>query len=171
MGDAFARGPFEYKEEAKQEDTTVKEEKPVRTIISSSSIFFIKKMGLAATFNIVNLEQTNCGKTFQHLLKLLETQYKNHFDYIYFVCPTFPWNQTYQNWSYVNHLDIIIIDCDHDDVDYYLKLITFVAERRNSLIIIDDCASSQAVKNRTSEIVRLGFSARHCGLSFIVITQ
>ena len=39
------------------------------------------------------------------------------------------------------------------------------------LIILDDCASSQAVKNRTSELVKLGFSARHYSLSTIVITQ
>ena len=41
----------------------------------------------------------------------------------------------------------------------------------NSLIILDDCASSQSVKNRTSELVKLGFSARHYGFSTIVITQ
>ena len=43
--------------------------------------------------------------------------------------------------------------------------------RTNSLIILDDCASSQDVKNRTGEIVKLAFSARHYGLSTIVITQ
>ena len=36
---------------------------------------------------------------------------------------------------------------------------------------MDDCASSQDVKNRTSELVKLAFSARHFGLSTIVITQ
>ena len=34
-----------------------------------------------------------------------------------------------------------------------------------------DCASSQDVKNRTSELLKLAFSARHFGLSTIVITQ
>ena len=56
-------------------------------------------------------------------------------------------------------------------VDYYLRQLAWVAEDTNSLIILDDCASSQAVKNRTSELVKLGFSARHYGLSTIVITQ
>ena len=42
-------------------------------------------------------------------------------------------------------------------MDYYRKLITFVAEGRNSLIIIDDCASSKSVKNRTSELSDLDF--------------
>ena len=111
-----------------------------------------------------------CGTTY-HLLELSETQYKNHFDYIYLVCPKFPDNETYQNWSYVNDSDFLVIGCDHDDVDHYLKLITYVAQGTNSLIILDDCASSQAAKNRTNELVKLGFSARHYGLSTIVITQ
>jgi hypothetical protein len=39
------------------------------------------------------------------------------------------------------------------------------------LIILDDCAGGQSVKNRTSELVNLGFHARHYGFSTIVITQ
>ena len=63
------------------------------------------------------------------------------------------------------------IPCDHDEVECYLKKITSHAEGTNSLIVLDDCASSNSVKNRTSELVRLGFSARHYGLSTIVLTQ
>ena len=37
--------------------------------------------------------------------------------------------------------------------------------------MLDDCASSQSVKNRTSELVKLAFHGRHVGLSTIVITQ
>ena len=37
--------------------------------------------------------------------------------------------------------------------------------------MLDDCASGSDVKNRTSELVRLAFSARHYGLSVVVITQ
>ena len=41
----------------------------------------------------------------------------------------------------------------------------------NSLIILDGCAQSKDVKNRTSEIVNLAFSGRHDGISTIIITQ
>ena len=41
----------------------------------------------------------------------------------------------------------------------------------NSLIFLDDCASGQEIKNRTSEVVKLGFSARHYRLFTIVVTQ
>ncbi len=38
-------------------------------------------------------------------------------------------------------------------------------------IVLDDCASTQAVKNHVSELVSLGMHARHFDLSTIVITQ
>ena len=113
---------------------------------------------------------TSCGKT-HYLLRLLETEYKNHFENIFLLCPTFVHNKTYQEWKFVNDPDVVVVPCDQDEVEYWLKKITSYAEGTNSLIVLDDCASSQAVKNRTSELVKLGFSARHYGLSTIVLTQ
>ena len=110
------------------------------------------------------------GKTF-YLLQLLEENYKNHFEKIFLICLTFVQKKTYQEWKFVNDEDFVVIPCDHDDVEYYLRQVIHFARGTNSLIILDDCASSQAVKNRTSELVKLGFSARHYGLSTIVITQ
>ena len=52
-----------------------------------------------------------------------------------------------------------------------LHFVQEIYKGTSSLIILDDCASSQDVKNRTSELVKLAFSARHYGLSTIVITQ
>ena len=37
--------------------------------------------------------------------------------------------------------------------------------------ILDDCTSSQQVKYRVSQLIKLAFSARHFSLSTIVITQ
>ncbi|CAB4015606.1 Hypothetical predicted protein [Paramuricea clavata] len=61
--------------------------------------------------------------------------------------------------------------CGQDDVNQCLEYVSHFAKGTNSLIVLDDCASSQSVKNRTSELVKLGFSARHIGISTIVITQ
>jgi len=44
-------------------------------------------------------------------------------------------------------------------------------EGTNTLIILDDCASSKDVKGRTGELVKLGFSAWHSGISLWVLTQ
>ena len=121
-------------------------------------------------FNMIICGMTNSGKTY-YLLNLLETQFKKHFDYIILICPTFSWNKTYQEWKYINDSDLFSIECDQDKVDKRLYIVQEIFKGTNSLIILDDCASSQDVKNRTSELVKLAFSARHYQLSTIVITQ
>ena len=120
---------------------------------------------------------TACGKT-HYLLEMLEKEYKNHFDYIFIVCPTFKYNETYQNWKYLKDPHVFALACDDDKVEETLReivnLITFEKEegdKPNSLVILDDCAATKDVKNRTSGLVKLGCSGRHIGLSTIVITQ
>ena len=112
---------------------------------------------------------TACGKT-HYLLEMLEKEYKNHFDYIFIVCPTLEDNKTYQQSDQTDP-DVYALPVDHDNVDNILREITQFAKNTNTLIIIDDCASGNDVKNRTSELVKLGCSGRHTGLSSIVITQ
>ena len=127
-------------------------------------------MHLDTPFNMIIVGMTGCGKTY-YLLTLLETEYEKQFENIFVICPTFVQNRTYREWKYVNDECFFAIPCDHDEVERYLKEVTNHAEGTNSLIVLDDCASSKSVKNRTSELVRLGFSARHYGLSTIVLTQ
>ena len=114
--------------------------------------------------------KTACGKT-KYLLDMLEKDYLNHFEYIFLVCPTFEDNKTYRSWKYESDEDYIVIPCAQEHVEYWLKYVVQHYKGTNSLIILDDCASSSSVKNRTSELVKLGFSARHYGFSTIVITQ
>ena len=52
-----------------------------------------------------------------------------------------------------------------------MKIVRFVFEGTNTLIILDDCAASKDVKGRTGELVHLAFSARHIGISVWVLTQ
>ena len=114
--------------------------------------------------------KTACGKT-KYLLDMLERDYTSHFEYIFLVCPTFENNTTYRSWKHESDEDYIVIPCDQDHVDHWLKYIVQNFKGTNSLIILDDCASSKSVKSKTSELVKLGFSARHYGFSTIVITQ
>ena len=39
--------------------------------------------------------QTGCGKT-EKALRLLETEYKEHFDFVVIISPTLKWNETYR---------------------------------------------------------------------------
>ena len=121
-------------------------------------------------FNVMIVGMTGCGKTY-YLPDMLEKDYKGHFDYIFLICPTSFWNCTYQNWEYRDSTRFYPLPCDQDSVDKFLKYIVDNFKGTYSLIILDDCAASQTVKNRVSELVKLVFSARHYGLSTIVITQ
>ena len=95
--------------------------------------------------------------------------FKGHFDFI--VCPTLRENETYRNWEFLRDPDVFAIPCEHDDVEDFLTMIVGHAKDTKSLIILDDCPSTQTVKNRTGELVKLAFHGRHIGISTIVITQ
>ena len=48
---------------------------------------------------------------------------------------------------------------------------SFSFEGTNTLIVLDDCAASKDVKDRMGELVKLGFSAWHSGISVWVLIQ
>ena len=121
-------------------------------------------------FHMLIVGMTACGKT-HYLLQMIEEEFKGIFDYIFFICPTFLENRTYQNWRYLEDEKVIAIPCEQDDINDYLETIVNFSKGTNSLIVLDDCASGHNIKNRTSEIVKLAFHGRHLGLSTIVITQ
>ena len=111
---------------------------------------------LQTPFHLLFVGMTACGKT-HYLLEMLEKNFKGRFDFIFFVCPTFLDNKTYLEWKPLKDDDVFAIPCDHDNVESYLKNIVEFASKTNSLIVLDDCGSTQTVKNRTSELVKLAF--------------
>ena len=66
---------------------------------------------------------------------------------------------------------VYIIICEQHEVEIWLKLASFAFEGTNTFIVLDDCAASKDVKGRTGELVKLGFSACHIGISVWVLTQ
>ena len=56
-------------------------------------------------------------------------------------------------------------------INHLLSAALLIFRGTNTSIVVDACASSQAVKQRVSELVRLAFSARHYNLSVIALTQ
>ena len=129
-----------------------------------------KKQSQKNAFNMIIVGMTACGKT-KFLLDFLEREYKGYFEAIFLICPTFKWNSTWGNWKYYNDDDFYAIPCDQDEAEKWLRYIVDFAKGSKSLIILDDCASGKCVKRRTSELVKLGFSARHFNLSVVVVTQ
>ena len=64
-----------------------------------------------------------------------------------------------------------VIICEQHDVEMWLKLVRWLFEGTNTLIILYDCAASKDVKGRTGELVNVAFSARNLGISAWVLTQ
>jgi len=64
-----------------------------------------------------------------------------------------------------------VIICEQRQVEVWLRVASFSFEGTNILIVLHDCAASKDVKGRTGELVKLGFSARHAGISVWVLTQ
>ena len=120
-------------------------------------------------FNALIVGPTNSGKT-QFLVNQLLGPFKGKFDHIVLICPTFAYNRTLHRFGERDPRLYVLI-CEQHQVEIWLKLASFAFEGTNTLIVFDDCAASKDVKGRTGELVKLGFSARHAGISVWVLTQ
>ena len=111
---------------------------------------------------------TNPGKT-QYLMNHLQGCFRGTFDYTVLICPTFVHNKT--NDGFVdNDSRIFVIFCPQEKVEIWLKLSSyFFFQGTNTLIVLDDCAASKEVKASTGQLVSLGFSDRHAGISVATI--
>jgi len=120
-------------------------------------------------FNALIVGPTNSGKT-QFLVNQLCGTFRSKFDYVMLICPTFAFNKTLYRFAERDPRLYVIIFEQHN-VDFWLKAASFFFEGTNTLIVLDDCAASKDVKGRTGEPVKLGFSARHSGISVGLLTQ
>ena len=120
-------------------------------------------------FNALIVGPTNSGKT-HFLVNQLCGPFCGKFDYVVLICPTFVYNKTLYGFAERDPRLYVIIYEQHQ-VEFLLKVASFSFEGTNALIVLDDCAASKDVKGRTGELVKLGFSARHAGISVWVLTQ
>ena len=120
-------------------------------------------------FNTLIVGPTNSGKT-RFLVNQLRGPFRGKFDNVVLICPTFAYNKTLYRFAERDPRLYVII-CARHEVELWLKAASFAFEGNNTLIVLDDCAASKDVKGRTGELVKLGFSARHVGISVWVLTQ
>ena len=120
-------------------------------------------------FNALIVGPTSSGKT-QFLVNQLCGPFCGKVDYVVLICPTFAYNKTLYRFAERDPRLYVII-CGQHQVEFWLKVASFSFEGTNTLIVLDDCATSKDVKGRTGELVKLGFSARHAGISVWVLTQ
>ena len=100
----------------------------------------------------------------------LRGPFRGKFDYIVLLCPTFVKNTTYTRFV-DRDPHIFVIVCLQHEIEVWLQLASFFFAGTNILFILNDCAASKDVKGRTSQLVNLGFSSRHEGISVWVLTQ
>ena len=84
---------------------------------------------------------TACGKT-EFLLRLLETVYKNHFEFIVILCPIILDNKSYLSRKWILDDKNIFIVCDVEGkLNEWIKLFKNALKGRQTLFIIYDCSA------------------------------
>ena len=113
---------------------------------------------------------TGVGKA--HLaLTLLETEYRNHFNFIVIICPTLRYNSTYKNRSWVwNDPNVILIE-PGNQLYYLIEKISNLLAGDKTLFLIDDIIALETLDKCRQPLLELAISGRHRGHSLWLLTQ
>ena len=114
---------------------------------------------------------TNVGKT-EYLLRILETKYKNHFEFIVILCPTILDNKTYlsRKWILDDKNDFIVCNVE-GKLNEWIRLFKDTLKGRQTLFIIDNCSAEGEINKKRDALLELAFSGRHRNHSLWVLTQ
>ena len=113
---------------------------------------------------------TACGKT-EFLLRLLETVYNNHFQFIVILCPTISDNKTYLRKWVFDDRNVFIADPSEGKLNEWIKLFKSVLKGYQTLFIIDDCSAEGEINKKRDALSELAFSGRHRNHSLWVLMQ
>ena len=105
------------------------------------------------------IPQIACGKT--HLvLDLIEKEYKKHFDYIVFICPTLRENnETYHAREWIKNDDWLVDP--QDNLYQWIKNLSELLRFLEVLFIIDDIIANESLDKRRQSLLELSISGRH----------
>ena len=104
---------------------------------------------------------TACSKT-EFLLKLLETVYKNHFEFIVILCPTILDNKVYLSRKWIFDDKNVFIVCDLEGkLNEWIKLFKNALKDHQTLFIIDDCSAEGEINKKRDALSELAFSSHH----------
>ena len=112
---------------------------------------------------------TGVGKT--HLaLNLLESEYRDHFDFIIIICPTLKHNKTYKSrgWVWTNP-EVIPIE-PGNNLYYLFEKISKLLTGSKTLFLIDDIIDDEALDKHRQPLLELAISGRHRAHSLWLLT-
>ena len=97
---------------------------------------------------------------------LIQHKYRNKFDYIVILCPTFINNKTY-NRPFIYRDSSIIPVPINDKLNSVLQEISnkFSDPKEHTLILLDDCANLHDAKMKSTALTKLAFHGRHSNIS------
>jgi len=100
-------------------------------------------------FHCIITGPTNCGET-HYLIHILREYFRNIFDYIVLMCPTYKDNKTYRNFAKGDERFIVLSPSasNHEEIDDILQNCVTYFSGTNSLFILDDCAVSKDFKKK-----------------------
>ena len=102
-------------------------------------------------------------------MSLLETEYRNHFDFIVIICPTLRYNSTCKNRSWVwNDPDVIPIE-PGNQLYYLIEKISNLTGS-TTLFLIDDIIANETLDKCRQPLLELAISGRHRGHSLWLLT-
>ena len=113
---------------------------------------------------------TQVGKT--HLaLSLLETENRNHFNFIVIICPTLRYSSTYKNRSWVwNDPDVILTE-PGNQLYYLIEKIGNLLTGDKTLFLIDDIIANETLDKCRQPLLELVILGKHRGHSLWLLTQ
>ena len=128
------------------------------------------KMFMKEPHTALFIPPTGVGK--MHLaLNLLESEYKNYFDFIIIICPTVKHNETYDSQGWVcKDLEVIPIE-PGNQLYYLIEKISKLLARSKTLFLIDDIIANEALDKCCQSVLELAISWRHRNHSLWLLAQ
>ena len=113
---------------------------------------------------------TGCGKS-ARVVRLLENDYKSHFDFIVIICPTLRWNSTYRErgWFWKDP-SVILINPEKKLLEWIEKMSAFLSSHK-TLFLLDDVIADSSLDRKRNSLIDLAISGRHKNHSLWFLTQ
>ena len=101
-------------------------------------------------------------------MSLLESEYRNHFDFIVIICPTLAHDES-RGWVWN---DPGVISTEPENNLYHLiEKISNLLTGSTTLFLIDDIIADEALEKHHQPLLGLAISGRHRGHSLWLLTQ